>query len=107
MSLPACPQCKENYTYEEGHTYVCPMCFFEWTEQSMMDAIVKDSNGNPLNDGDDIIIIKDLKLGNDTIKQGTRVKNIKLLDQEVDGHQLYARVDGHGMIYLKGDVVKK
>lgn len=107
MSLPACPQCNENVTYEEGHTFVCPMCFFEWTEQSIMDALVKDSNGNPLHDGDDIIIIKDLKLGRDTLKQGTRIKNIKLLDQEVDGHQLSARVEGHGMIYLKGEVVKK
>lgn len=107
MSLPACPQCKENVTYEEGHTFVCPMCFFEWTEQSMMDALVKDSNGNPLNDGDDVIIIKDLKLGRDTLKQGTRVRNIKILDPVVDSHDLQARVDGHGMIYLKGSVVKK
>lgn len=111
MSLPACPQCHENYTYEDGHTYVCPMCFYEWTEASIMAEteamLIRDSNDNPLADGDDVTIIKDLKLGNDTIKQGTRVRNIKILDQEVDGHDLQARIEGHGMVYLKGSVVKK
>ncbi len=111
MSLPACPQCHENYTYEDGHTFVCPMCFHEWTQESMeaaqAAASVRDVHGNPLADGDDVTIVKDLKMGSETLKQGTRVRNIKILDQEVDGHDLQARVDGHGTVYLKGSVVKK
>ncbi len=111
MTLPACPVCGENHTYEDGHTFVCPMCFHEWTQQSLDDAleasIVRDIHGNPLEDGDDVTVVKDLKVGSDVIKQGTRVRNIKILDTEVDGHDLQARVDGFGMMYLKGSVVKK
>lgn len=110
MSLPACPKCKEDMTYEHGHMYICPMCFHEWTEQSMIDAkeasIVRDVNGNELQNGDSVTIIKDLK-GNAPIKQGTKVKNIKILEEEYDGHDLLARVDGIGEVYLKGSVVKK
>lgn len=111
MSFPACPRCQENYTYEDGHGYVCPMCHYEWTNESEQAALeaaqIKDSNGNVLNDGDDVIIIKDLKVGSDVIKQGTRVKNIKLLDELVDDHDLIAKVDGIGSVYLKSSVVKK
>lgn len=111
MLLPICPQCNSDQTYEDGHTFVCPMCFHEWTQQSIdaaiQEAIVRDVNNNPLMDGDDVTIVKDLKLGSDTIKQGTRVRNIKILDAMVDGHDLQARVDGFGMVYLKGSVVKK
>lgn len=111
MPYPICPQCGENQTYEDDHTFVCPLCFHEWTQQSIDDAleasILRDVNGNPLSDGDDVTIIKDLKLGNDTIKQGTKVKNIKILDSEFDGHDVTGKVDGFGSLYLKSSVVKK
>ena len=111
MSLPACPQCHENYTYEDGHTFVCPMCHHEWTQADIDAAleasIIRDSVGNELSDGDDVTIIRDLKIGSDTLKQGVRVRNIKLLDTPVDNHNIQARVDGFGVIYLKGEVVKK
>lgn len=111
MSLPSCPKCHESYTYEDGNLYVCPMCFHEWTEASQQAAeealIIRDANGNPLQTGDDVTIIRDLKLGKDTLKQGTKAKNIRILDVPVDGHDIDGRVDGFGTIYLKSSVVKK
>ena len=87
------------------------MCFNEWTEESQKAAeealITRDSNGNVLEDGDDVTVIRDLKLGTETIKQGAKAKNIKILDEEVDGHDIQGRVDGFGVIYLKSNVVKK
>lgn len=66
-----------------------------------------DSVGNELNEGDDVTIVLDLKLGGDTIKRGTKAKNIQFLDKEVDGHDIQGRVDGFGNLYLKTSVVKK
>lgn len=109
--MSTCPRCKENYSYQDGHVYVCPMCHYEWTleseQQKLEDQLIKDSNGNVLSDGDDVTIIKDLKVGSDVIKQGTRVKNIKLLDEFVNDHDISAKVDGIGSVYLKSSVVKK
>lgn len=111
MTLPACPKCGENYTYEDGHLYVCPMCFHSWdlmTQEAAEEALVtRDVNGNILEDGDDVIIAQDLKLGKDTIKQGTKAKGLRILDDPVDGHDLQAKVDGFGTLYLKSSVVKK
>jgi len=42
-----------------------------------------------------------------TIKAGTKVKNIRLLDTPVNGHDISCKVDGHGSMYLKCSVVKK
>ena len=52
-------------------------------------------------------IVLDLKLGGDTIKRGTKAKNIQFLDKELDGHDIQGRVDGFGNLYLKTSVVKK
>ncbi len=106
-----CPQCHENYVYQDGHLFICPMCQYEWTlesqELAQQQSLIKDSNGNILEDGDSVTVIKDLKVGRDVIKQGTKVKNIKLLDQLVDDHDISARVEGVGSVYLKSSVVKK
>lgn len=111
MTMPKCPECGGEYTYMDGHLYVCPTCFFEWTEESMKEAmeaeIIRDMNGNELVDGDDVLIGMDLKLGKDTIKQGTKVKGIQILDSPVDGHDIQGKVDGFGSLYLKSSVVKK
>lgn len=111
LSLPKCPKCNEDYTYENGFSYVCPMCHYEWTEESERSAneamIIRDSNGNELADGDSVTVIRDLKMGKDTIKQGSKAKNIKILDEPMDGHDIQGRVDGFGVIYLKSSVVKK
>ncbi|MDO5690307.1 MAG: zinc ribbon domain-containing protein YjdM [Tissierellia bacterium] len=111
MTLPECPKCHENYTYEDGTTFVCPMCFHEWTQHSMdaaqEAAQILDAHGNVINEGDEAVIIKDLKLGNSRIKQGAKITNIIKLDQEVNGHNLQGHVEGHGILYLKTEVIKK
>ncbi len=64
MSLPNCPKCNSQYTYEDMGLYICPECFHEWTQadldKALEESIIRDAFGNELNDGDDVIIIKDL-----------------------------------------------
>lgn len=116
-SLPNCPKCNSEYTYEDMHLLVCPECFHEWTKASEevveeveeKEDIIKDSNGNPLEDGDDVIVIKDLKVrgSSNPIKQGTKVRAIKLIHNPSDGHDIDCRVDGFGNMKLKSEFVKK
>lgn len=110
MPYPACPKCGSEFTYEDGNMLVCPMCFNEWNSGAEIEdtaSIIRDANGNELQDGDDVVVIKDLKLGGNTIKQGSKAKNIRLLEVPVNGHDIEARVDGFGTIYLKSSLVKK
>lgn len=111
-NLPNCPQCHCEYTYELGALLVCPECAHEWSaeaEKHTDDArVVKDAVGNVLADGDSVTIVKDLKVkGSSTsVKVGTKVRNIRLISP-VDGHDIDAKVDGFGSIYLKSSIVKK
>lgn len=112
MSLPNCPKCNGEYTYEDGHLFICPECFHEWTELEIKKEkekkIIRDSVGNELKDGDDVIIIKDLKVKGESkpLKQGTKVKSI-VLQEEVDGHDIGCKIPGFGAMNLKSEVVKK
>ena len=110
-NLPNCPICSCEYTYEMGALLVCPECAHEWQLQDEVEAperVVKDSAGNVLADGDTVTIVKDLKVkGSSTsVKVGTKVKNIRLISP-VDGHDIDAKVDGFGSMYLKSRIVKK
>jgi protein PhnA len=116
-SLPPCPACSSEYTYELGALFVCPECAHEWegaaADEAQASAIqeiqeIKDSVGNVLADGDTVIVVKSLKVkGNPTaIKVGTKVRNIRLVDG-VDGHDIDCKVDGFGPMQLKSSVVKK
>ncbi len=120
MSLPNCPECAAEYTYEDGALLVCPMCAHEWTaaetraendavKNAAQDDVIRDAVGNVLQDGDAVTVIKDLKVkGSSTpIKVGTKVKSIRLLDDPVDGHDIDCKVDGFGQMKLKSSVVKK
>lgn len=113
MKLPNCPLCNSEYTYEDGTLFVCPECFHEWSEvkddNNKNQNIIKDANGNELNDGDTVTVIKDLKLkGNSSIKRGTTVKNIRLIHEPEDGvHDIDCKIDGFGSMLLKSSVVKK
>lgn len=110
-----CPKCKSPYGYQDGNVWICPECFNEWTLQvdSAVDEVPNDTpqyldaNGLKLQDGDTVITVKDLKLGKDTLKSGTKVKSIRLLTDPVDGHDISCKVDGFGSLYLKCSVVKK
>lgn len=89
---------------------VCPECAHEWSPSTVaaQDAvrIFKDANGNVLQDGDTVTVIKDLKLrgGSGVVKQGTKVKNIRLVDED---HNIDCRIDGLGAMKLKSEFVKK
>jgi len=90
-NLPTCPKCNSEYTYEDGSLFVCPECAHEWTleletENSEDKKIIKDANGNILNDGDSVTVIKDLKVKGTSlvVKIGTKVKNIRLIDGDHD-----------------------
>jgi len=106
--LPNCPKCNSEYTYEDGHLLVCPMCGYEWEEEFQTEEVkvIKDANGTILADGDTVAIIKDLKVKGSpsAIKQGTKVKNIRLIDGD---HNIDCKVDGFGAMELKSEFVKK
>jgi len=109
--LPPCPLCASEYTYELAPLLVCPECAHEWAmeqEAVELETVVKDAVGNVLQDGDTVTIIKDLKVkGSSTsIKVGTKVRNIRLISAN-DGHDIDAKVDGFGSMYLKSSIVKK
>jgi len=110
MSLPPCPKCHSEYTYEDGAQYVCPECAHEWNEA---DAAAGGGGGPGgqeatragLRDVDTVVLIKDLKVKGSSmvIKQGTKVKGIRL--QEGD-HNIGCKIDGSAM-NLKSEFVKK
>lgn len=108
-----CPKCESPYGYQDGLQWVCPECFHEWTLQEAVEeteevaAQFLDANGVQLRNGDSVTVIKDLKAGSATIKSGTKVKNIRLLDEPVNGHDISCKIDGIGSMYLKCSVVKK
>ncbi|TJX14182.1 alkylphosphonate utilization protein [Tissierella creatinini] len=112
-SLPNCPSCNSGYTYEDGNLLVCPECAYEWTlnlEVNTADNnIIKDANGNILSDGDEVIVIKDLKVkgSSSSIKIGTKVKGIKLIHGSSDGHDIDCKIAGFGAMKLKSEFVKK
>ncbi|TQL69306.1 protein PhnA [Nocardioides albertanoniae] len=112
-TLPPCPRCASEYTYEMGDLVVCPECAHEWSPseeaEAAESAAIKDSNGNVLTDGDDVVIIKDLKVkgaGGGTIKVGTKVRGIRL-SPGVGDHDIEAKVDGFGQMQLKSSIVRK
>ena len=111
--LPPCPSCNSPYTYESGALLTCPECAHEWSADDAGAAeetgtVIKDSAGNVLADGDSVTVVKDLKVkGSATaIKVGTKVRNIRLVDGP-DGHDIDAKLDGFGQVFLKSSVVKR
>lgn len=110
-ALPNCPKCQSEYTYEDGLLYVCPECANEWPQQEENDSaedesVIKDANGNILQDGDSITVIKDLKVKGTSlvVKVGTKVKNIRLVDGD---HDIDCKITGIGPMKLKSEFVKK
>ena len=110
-ALPNCPLCNSEYTYEDGAMFVCPECSHEWAkgvkEQVLEDErIIKDANGNILQDGDTVTVTKELKIKgtSSVVKVGTKVKNIKLVEGD---HDIDCKIDGIGAMKLKSQFVKK
>ncbi|MBK9439851.1 MAG: alkylphosphonate utilization protein [Comamonadaceae bacterium] len=112
-TLPACPQCTAQNTYADGDNFICPDCGFEWLKVPVDDdgdttgGPVKDANGNPLADGDTVILIKDLKVRGSSIvlKKGTKIKGIRLPEGAGD-HEVDCKTD-QGAFMLKAEFMKK
>lgn len=110
--LPPCPSCGSIYTYQDRDMLNCPECGNEWSADVNEElVVVRCSNGNILQDGDAVTVIKDLKIkgSSSVVKVGTKVKNIRILDPEYisDGHDIDCKIDGFGAMKLKSSVVKK
>ncbi len=110
-TLPNCPQCKSEFTYEDNGMYICPECAHEWSATAPAEAaeearVIKDANGNVLQDGDSVTVIKDLKVKGSSlvVKVGTKVKNIRLVDGD---HDIDCKIDGIGQMSLKSEFVRK
>lgn len=111
MSLPACPKCSSEFVYQDQELLICPECTHEWNPSEAVvedDALdIKDANGTPLQDGDKVTFIKDLKVkgSSQILKIGTKA----LIRRMVEGkdHQLDCKVDGAGEMMVTAAFVKK
>lgn len=110
-TLPPCPQCQSDLTYEDGAIYVCPECAHEWAKDAAVETgdgekVFRDAVGNVLNDGDTVTVIKDLKVkgSSSVVKVGTKVKGIRLVEGD---HDIDCKIDGIGAMKLKSQFVKK
>ena len=99
-------------TYQDGDNYVCPDCAHEWpvaaqAEEADAELMIKDAHGTPLADGDAVILVKDLKVKGSsvTLKKGTKIKSIRLVDG-ADGHNVDCKTD-LGSMLLKSEFLKK
>lgn len=114
MSTEQCPKCNSKNIYFDGMIWTCPDCFHEWNEQDLsqsaaqQDDAVKDVNGNILQDGDTVTVVKELKVkgSSSAIKIGTKVKNIRLRESN-DGHNISCKIEGFGAMNIKSEFVKK
>ncbi len=110
-TIPACPQCTLENTYQDGDNYVCADCGFEWpvaaaaSTDDDTDLVIKDANGTVLKDGDAVVLIKDLKVKGSsiTLKQGSKVKSIRLVGGD---HGVDCKMDA-GNFMLKAEFLKK
>jgi len=108
--VPKCPKCGSEYAYEDGTMLVCPECAHEWAKDAPAGAddkrVVRDSNGNVLQDGDTVTVIKDLKVkgSSSVVKVGTKVKNIRIVEGD---HDIDCKIDGIGAMQLKSEFVRK
>ena len=109
-TLPPCPECSSVYTYPDGALLVCPECAHEWSAsgagESQDEDVIRDSVGNVLQDGDDVIVVKTLKVKGapSPLKVGTKVKNIRLVGGD---HDIDCKIPGFGAMKLKSSIVKK
>ena len=110
-ALPPCPKCNSEFTYEDGANWSARNAAMSGWRGAAAPAedgprVYRDSAGNVLQDGDTVTVIKDLKLkgGGGTVKMGTKVKNIRLVDSD---HDIDCKIDGFGAMSLKTEFVKK
>ncbi len=107
---PKCPECAGTITYPTGTSMMCAECGHEWNPEEVAaqnaGPVVKDANGNVLQDGDDVVVIKDLPVKGmpKPVKAGTKVRGIRLVQGD---HDIDCRIDGFGAMGLKSIYVRK
>lgn len=112
-----CPKCNSENIYADGSLWICPECGHEWSiyaseekasEEAPEENVIRDANGNVLQDGDSVTVIKELRIkgSSSVVKVGTKVRNIRLVDAD-DGHDIACKIDGIGSINLKSEFVRK
>ncbi len=114
MSVSNCPECKSEHIYQDRNLWICPECAHEWdpssasAEDENVGQVIKDANGQVLQDGDTVTVVKDLKIkgSSSVVKGGTKVKGIRLVESS-DGHNIACKIDGFGAMNLKSEFVKK
>ncbi|MDB6453509.1 zinc ribbon domain-containing protein YjdM [Falsirhodobacter sp. 20TX0035] len=106
QDLPPCPECASPHSYEQDPLLICPECGHEWQVSAAEDAPVRDAVGNILQNGDTVTVIKDLKVKGSslTVKVGTKVRNITLVDGD---HDIDCKIPGIGPMGLRSQFVKK
>ena len=108
--MKTCPQCASSYGYfMDTETYACPECSYEWNPATVVQEKgfqVKDANGNFLQNGDSVIMVKSLKVkgASGPLKAGTKVRNIRLVEGD---HNISCKISGFGAMALKSEFVKK
>ncbi|NIE82384.1 MULTISPECIES: zinc ribbon domain-containing protein YjdM [unclassified Burkholderia] len=110
--LSVCPRCAKSNVYPDGALIVCADCGHEWTLRAGLDdgededdLVIKDVNGSTLKSGDSVVLIKDLRVKGSsiTLKMGTKVKSIRLVDGD---HEVDCRTDS-GNFMLKACYLRK
>lgn len=107
-TFPLCPRCASAFVYATDALLTCPECGHEWSaaEGTTPQVYIRDSVGNPLQDGDTVIVIKDLRVkgSSNVVKVGTKVRGIRLVDGD---HDIDCKVPGIGQMGLKSQFVKR
>lgn len=110
--IPACPECAQENTYPDGAAYICADCGHEWPVRPLREPVdsraaiaVRDAHGTALSDGDSVVLIKDLPVKGSpvTLKMGTKIKGIRLVDGD---HEVDCRT-GVGNFMLKARYLRK
>ena len=99
-----CPICTMTDLLDGGTYHECATCGHEWDKVETGDTIVFDANGKELSRGDDVTLVKDLKINGKSgrLKAGTKIKGINLVDGD---HPIDGKVDGRSML-IKAEFVK-
>lgn len=111
----SCPKCNSTDAYFDGSLWNCPICNHEWVlsenqpTEKPVDTQIRDAHGNILQEGDSVTVVKDLRIkgSSSSVKVGTKVKNIKLIMDSDDGHNIGCKIEGFGAMNLKSEFVKK
>jgi len=98
-----CPICSMSDLLDGGDYHECATCGHEW-DKAPAERVVLDANGKQLSNGDDVTLVKDLKITGKSgrLKAGTKIKGIRLVDGD---HPIDGKVDGRAML-IRAEFVK-